>query len=181
MVMERNYDPVIVFSFSKRECEAYAMQMAKLDFTTPEVRCCCCARCGSDCGARVCACVSVQEKKLIEQVYSNAVDSLADDDKKLPQVESILPLLQRGIGIHHGGLLPLIKEVIEILFQESLVKCLFATETFAMGINMPAKTVRCRCVALCCAALRRTALYRAATQHVLPRCYPGGVHRVPQV
>lgn len=116
-----------------------------------------------------------QEKRLVAEVFSNAIDSLSDDDKRLPQVESILPLLQRGIGIHHGGLLPLIKvrparllargapspdphstprtttspaaalgcaqEVIEILFQESLIKCLFATETFAMGINMPAKTV----------------------------------------
>lgn len=54
---------------------------------------------------------------------------------------TILPLLKRGIGIHHGGLLPILKEVIEILFQESLIKVLFATETFAMGINMPAKTV----------------------------------------
>jgi hypothetical protein len=49
--------------------------------------------------------------------------------------------LRRGIGIHHGGLLPILKEVVEILFQESLLKVLFSTETFAMGINMPAKTV----------------------------------------
>jgi len=53
----------------------------------------------------------------------------------------MLPLLQRGIGIHHGGLLPIIKEVIELLFQEGLLKILFTTETFSMGINMPAKTV----------------------------------------
>jgi hypothetical protein len=46
-----------------------------------------------------------------------------------------------GIGIHHSGLLPLLKEVIEILFQEGLIKCLFATETFSIGLNMPAKTV----------------------------------------
>lgn len=53
----------------------------------------------------------------------------------------MLPLLKRGIGVHHGGLLPLLKEIVEILFGEGLLKCLFATETFAMGINMPAKTV----------------------------------------
>ena len=53
----------------------------------------------------------------------------------------MLPLLKRGIGIHHGGLLPIIKEVIELLFQDGLVKVLFTTETFSMGINMPAKTV----------------------------------------
>lgn len=44
-------------------------------------------------------------------------------------------------GIHHSGLLPLLKETIEILFGEGLIKALFATETFAMGLNMPAKTV----------------------------------------
>ena len=53
----------------------------------------------------------------------------------------MLPMLRRGIGIHHSGLLPILKEVIEILFQEGLVKALFATETFSMGLNMPAKTV----------------------------------------
>ena len=45
------------------------------------------------------------------------------------------------MGIHHGGLIPIVKEVIELLFQEGLLKVLFTTETFSMGINMPAKTV----------------------------------------
>lgn len=58
----------------------------------------------------------------LQQVFQNAIDQLSDDDKKLPQVESILPLLKRGIGIHHSGLLPILKEVIEILFQEGLIK-----------------------------------------------------------
>ena len=57
------------------------------------------------------------------------------------QVSQVLPILKKGIGIHHGGLLPILKETIEILFSENLIKCLFATETFAMGVNMPAKTV----------------------------------------
>ena len=81
------------------------------------------------------------EKALVEEVFGNAIASLSDDDKHLPQVEHVLPLLKRGIGIHHSGLLPLLKEVIEILFGEGLVKVLFATETFAMGLNMPARTV----------------------------------------
>ncbi len=46
------------------------------------------------------------------------------------------PLPSPQSGIHHGGLLPILKEVIEILFQEGLVKALFATETFSMGLNM---------------------------------------------
>ncbi|KAM9793209.1 exosome RNA helicase MTR4 [Syngnathus typhle] len=117
MIMERNFQPVIIFSFSKKECEAYALQVAKLDFNKEE------------------------EKRLVEEVFNNAVDCLSDEDKRLPQVEHVLPLLKRGIGIHHGGLLPILKETIEILFSEGLIKALFATETFAMGINMPARTV----------------------------------------
>lgn len=67
--------------------------------------------------------------------------SLSPEDRELPQIKNIFPLLRRGIGVHHSGLLPVIKEVIEILFQEGLIKALFATETFSMGLNMPAKTV----------------------------------------
>ena len=74
-------------------------------------------------------------------MFQNAIQSLAEEDQELPQVIAILPMLKRGIGIHHGGLLPILKEVIEILFQEGLIKCLFATETFSIGINMPARTV----------------------------------------
>ena len=50
-------------------------------------------------------------------------------------------MLKRGIGVHHSGVLPLLKEVVEMLFQRGWVKLLFATETFAMGVNMPARTV----------------------------------------
>lgn len=117
MIMERNFAPVIIFSFSKKDCEIYAMQMAKLDFNTNE------------------------EKKLVDEVFNNALDVLSEEDRNLPQVENVLPLLRRGIGIHHGGLLPILKEIIEILFGEGLIKALFATETFAMGLNMPARTV----------------------------------------
>ena len=78
---------------------------------------------------------------MINSVFENALATLSEEDRKLPQVQHILPLLRRGIGIHHGGLLPLLKEVIEILFQEGLIKALFATETFSIGLNMPARTV----------------------------------------
>lgn len=84
---------------------------------------------------------SEEEKRLVDEVFQNAMMILSDEDRALPQVENILPLLKRGIGIHHGGLLPILKEVTEILFGEGLIKALFATETFAMGLNMPARTV----------------------------------------
>ncbi|EPS69767.1 hypothetical protein M569_04995 [Genlisea aurea] len=117
MIVMRQYDPVICFSFSKRECEFLAMQMAKMDLN------------GDD------------EKATAETIFWSAMDILSDDDKNLPQVSNMLPLLKRGIGVHHSGLLPILKEVIEILFQEGFIKCLFATETFSIGLNMPAKTV----------------------------------------
>ena len=117
LIMTRNLNPVIVFSFSKKDCEKYALELKREDYTDDT------------------------EKELISQVYSNAIESLSDDDKKLPQVEALLPLLKRGLGVHHGGLLPILKEIVEILFSEGLIKALFATETFAIGINMPAKTV----------------------------------------
>lgn len=117
MIMIKNYNPVIVFAFSKRECEAYALQMSKLEFNTDD------------------------ERDMVSTVFENAIGALGDEDRELPQIEHILPLLRRGIGIHHGGLLPILKEVIEILFQEGLIKVLFATETFSIGLNMPAKTV----------------------------------------
>ena len=79
MIMEKQFSPVIVFSFSKKECEFYALQLAKLDFNSSE------------------------EKKLVSEVFQNAMQVLSEEDRKLPQVEQVLPLLKRGIGIHHGG------------------------------------------------------------------------------
>ena len=85
--------------------------------------------------------ITAEEKKLVDEVFQNAMMVLSEEDRALPQVENVLPLLKRGIGIHHGGLLPILKETTEILFGEGLIKALFATETFAMGLNMPARTV----------------------------------------
>jgi len=62
--MEKGLDPCIVFSFSKRECEAYALKMSTLDFSSEE------------------------EKALITQVYRNAMEALSEEDRKLPQVRS---------------------------------------------------------------------------------------------
>jgi len=74
-------------------------------------------------------------------VIEKSLTRLKGSDKKLPQIQRMRELLSRGIGVHHGGLLPIVKEVVEILFQRGLVKVLFATETFAMGVNMPARSV----------------------------------------
>ncbi|KAI8064529.1 rRNA-processing arch domain-containing protein [Gongronella butleri] len=117
MIMTKNYHPVIVFSFSKKECEQNAVQLSRLDFNDKS------------------------ESDMVVRVFNNAIASLNEDDRQLPQITQLLPLLKRGIGVHHGGLLPIMKETIEVLFQENLLKVLFATETFSIGLNMPAKTV----------------------------------------
>lgn len=117
MIWKKKYNPVIVFSFSKRDCEELALKMSKLDFNSED------------------------EKDALTKIFNNAIALLPETDRELPQIKHILPLLRRGIGIHHSGLLPILKEVIEILFQEGFLKVLFATETFSIGLNMPAKTV----------------------------------------
>ncbi|CCF55524.1 hypothetical protein KAFR_0A00860 [Kazachstania africana CBS 2517] len=117
MIWKKKYNPVIVFSFSKRDCEELALKMSKLDFNSDD------------------------EKDALTKIFNNAIALLPETDRELPQIKHILPLLRRGIGIHHSGLLPILKEVIEILFQEGFLKVLFATETFSIGLNMPAKTV----------------------------------------
>lgn len=66
---------------------------------------------------------------------------LKESDLKLEQVQRVCTMLERGFGVHHSGVLPILKELTEILFSSGLVKVLFATETFAMGVNMPARTV----------------------------------------
>lgn len=117
MTIRKEMNPVIVFNFSKRECEDLALKVSKMGFNDDS------------------------EKGMVRKVFSSAIDSLSEQDRELPQISNLLPLLERGIGVHHSGLLPILKETIEILFQESLIKVLFATETFSIGLNMPAKTV----------------------------------------
>lgn len=117
MTVKKKFKPVIVFNFSKRECENLAIQVSSLDLNDDS------------------------ERAMVRKVFHSAVESLSEQDRTLPQIVHILPLLERGIGVHHSGLLPILKETIEILFQESLIKVLFATETFSIGLNMPAKTV----------------------------------------
>ncbi|KAJ6691869.1 HELICASE SKI2W [Salix purpurea] len=70
----------------------------------------------------------------------NRCDKSADN-RNLPQIVRVRSLLSRGIAVHHAGLLPIVKEVVEMLFCRGVIKVLFSTETFAMGVNAPARTV----------------------------------------
>ena len=60
---------------------------------------------------------------------------------ELPEYHSMVALLEKGIAIHHAGVMPVLREMVELLYAKGYIKLLFATETFAVGINMPTKTV----------------------------------------
>lgn len=127
----RELYPFIVFSFSRRECEAYAQYISSPKKKKGQTQ---------DIFDPV-DLNNADEKDAVRCIFDAALQCLEEEDRKLPCVESMLPMLLRGVGVHHSGLLPILKEIVELLFQENLVKCLFSTETFAMGLNMPAKTV----------------------------------------
>ena len=59
----------------------------------------------------------------------------------LPEYKMIVGLLEKGIAIHHAGIIPVLREMVELLFEKGFIRLLFATETFAVGLNMPTKTV----------------------------------------
>ncbi|KAI1343458.1 DSHCT domain-containing protein [Xylariaceae sp. FL0016] len=112
-----NLLPACIFVFSKKRCEENADALSNQDFTT------------------------AQEKSHIHMIFQKSIARLRPEDRVLPQIIRLKELLSRGIAVHHGGLLPIVKEIVEILFAETLVKVLFATETFAMGLNLPTRTV----------------------------------------
>tara|TARA_B110000114_G_C15095837_1_gene401362 strand:- start:3104 stop:5518 length:2415 start_codon:yes stop_codon:yes gene_type:complete len=74
-------------------------------------------------------------KKLVSRI-SNWKEYIS-----LPECEMYINLLEKGIGIHHAGMLPVFREIMEILYEERYIKILIATETFAIGLNMPTRTV----------------------------------------
>ncbi|CAH8464477.1 unnamed protein product [Dicrocoelium dendriticum] len=117
ILMNQNLGPLIIFSFSRDECENLFTSMNGFNLNTAE------------------------ESAKVDSVFNNAISNLSDEDKQLPQFQRLLPSLRRGIGTHHSGLLPILREIVEILFSNGFIKILYATETFAMGLNMPARTV----------------------------------------
>src|SRR5579859_3290078 len=111
--------PAITFIFSRAGCDAAAAQClaAGLRLTTPE-----------------------ESAQITEVAERRTADIPADDLRVLGYAEWLTGL-QRGIAAHHAGLLPTFKEVVEELFEAGLIRAVFATETLALGINMPARTV----------------------------------------
>ena len=111
--------PAITFIFSRAACDAAVKQCV---FS----------------GLRL---TNTEERKLIVETASRLNANLAQEDLDILGYDEWLDALERGIAAHHAGLLPSFKETVEDLFKRGLVKAVFATETLALGINMPAKTV----------------------------------------
>ncbi|XP_063831458.1 superkiller complex protein 2 [Ostrinia nubilalis] len=109
--------PVVAFTLSRNRCDQNAENLMSVDLTTGK------------------------EKSHIKSFFQRCLQRLKEPDRRLPQVIRLQRVLENGIGVHHSGILPLLKEIVEMLFQTGYVKILFATETFAMGVNMPARTV----------------------------------------
>ncbi|KAK5084055.1 Antiviral helicase ski2 [Exophiala xenobiotica] len=114
---KQNLLPCCIFVFSKKRCEENAESLSNQDFCT------------------------AAEKSAIHMTIEKSIARLKPEDRVLPQIRRIREMLGRGVAVHHGGLLPIVKEIVELLFAKTLVKVLFATETFAMGLNLPTRTV----------------------------------------
>ncbi|KAJ2732895.1 Antiviral helicase ski2 [Coemansia sp. BCRC 34962] len=117
MLRKQGLLPAVIFTFSRKRCEEYANSLRNLDF------------------------LNDSRRSEVHMFVERCLKRLRPDDRTLPQVQVMRALLKRGIGVHHSGQLPIIKEIVELLFSRGLIGCLFATETFAMGVNMPAKCV----------------------------------------
>jgi ATP-dependent RNA helicase HelY len=111
--------PAIFFVFSRAGCEAAvrACQHSSIRLTTRE------------------------EQREIRMLVEERVYNIADEDLATLGYFEWLSGLERGVAAHHAGMLPAFKEIVEELFLRKLVKVVFATETLALGINMPARTV----------------------------------------
>ncbi len=111
--------PAITFIFSRAACAAAVKQCV-------------------DSGLRL---TNADERSLIREVAFAKTNHIPEEDLAILGFHEWLDALEKGIAAHHAGMLPTFKEVVEELFQRGLVKAVFATETLALGINMPARTV----------------------------------------
>lgn len=116
-LQQKNLTPAIFFVFSRKKCEKYAQDIRHYFNTSKE---------------------QAEVSKILHSCLSKLKDpSIVSSLGKFRMIED---LAKKGIAVHHSGLVPVMKEMIEILFAKGLIKLLFATETFAVGVNMPTKT-----------------------------------------
>lgn len=114
-VMNEKKLPCLYFCFGRKKTEELAWEQEKYDFLAPD------------------------EKQKVEALFNELSErfDLAHEQSAVEMKRLVL----KGIAFHHAGMLPTLKEAVEQLFTSKLIKFIFTTETFALGINMPAKTV----------------------------------------
>jgi ATP-dependent RNA helicase HelY len=119
MLNERHLLPAIFFIFSRTGCNQAVRQVVRS-------------------GIRL---LHAHESEEVRAIVEERCGTLADEDLAVLGYWEWLDGLECGVAAHHAGMLPTFKEVVEELFQKKLIKAIFATETLALGINMPARTV----------------------------------------
>ena len=107
--------PALFFVLSRKDCEKYSHKVESTLITS-------------------------SEKADVIHIWNYHLRHHKESLEKLPQYHNLRNLVEKGVAYHHSGLVPMLKEIIEILFSKGFIKVLFATETFAVGINMPTKT-----------------------------------------
>jgi len=115
VMIELDRLPVLYFSFSRKDCEHLASRYRHLDLLRPE------------------------EADRLSALFDEFAERY--EVNGLWKLEELGRLVKRGVAFHHAGMLPTFKEIVERLFTTGLIKLLFTTETFALGVNMPARTV----------------------------------------
>ncbi len=117
VLREADLLPCLYFLPGRRVVEEAAMSAALHLFTTPE------------------------EQALIKEEIAIWLETLPKEDRSLQQVFALTDLLPRGLAFHHAGLLPGLKVLVETLFARGYLRAVFATDTLALGVNMPARAV----------------------------------------
>jgi len=116
-IKKENLFPAVMFTFSIKKIDEYARMLSKTQFNNPG------------------------ESSKIISFFDKCISKLSPYDRNIGQVQSLRQLLPTGVGVHHSGLLPILKECVEILYSKGLIKILFATTSFSIGLNMPTRTV----------------------------------------
>jgi ATP-dependent RNA helicase HelY len=119
MLHDQQMLPAIVFIFSRAQCEDAVAS---------------CMKAGQ-------VLTTLEEESRIREIVERHCQFLSDDDKQALEFHDFLDDIGSGISCHHAGMIPMFKEAVEECFVEGLVKVVFATETLAVGINMPARAV----------------------------------------
>ena len=116
---DRDMLPAIAFVFSRKNVELYAKEI-----TTPLLE--------DD------SKVSYTVRRECEQIIRKLPNY--QEYLRLPEYNELITLLERGIGIHHSGMIPILREIVELMISKKYIKLLFATESFAIGLNCPIRT-----------------------------------------